>query len=146
MRRFNFWQKWLFVLGILFCVGGVFFALSSLTDFEFASINSVFWPDTSIPPGVKAFQGWIYGVCFALTVVFGLFIIFIANYSFKKKERWSWNCLLTCILVWFIIETFFSIYYGVYSIVWNNVFQLVLLMLPLIFTRKDFNAKMRRIS
>ena len=140
MKRFNFWQKWLFILGILTCLGGIFFAFSSFANFELAGINSVFWPDTVISPEVRAFQGWIYGVCFTLTVVFGLFIVFIANNAFKKKEPWAWNCLATCILVWFVIETFFSVYYGVYSIVGNSVFQLVVLMLPLIFTRKDFKA------
>ena len=144
MRRFNFWQKWLFILGILICLGGLSFAFSSFTTFEFAGINSVFWPKGGMPPGVRVFQGWVYGVCFALTVVFGLFIVFIAKNSFKKKEPWAWNCLATCILTWFVIETFFSIYYGVYSIVWNSVFQLVLLMLPLIFTRKYFKPRQEK--
>lgn len=138
MNRFNFWQKWLFVLGILVCLGGVSFSLSSFTDFEFTDINSVFWEGGVVPYDAKEFQNWIYGVCFSLTAAFGLFIVFIANNPFKKKEKWSWNCLVTCISMWFVIETFFSIYYKVYPIAFNNIFQFVLLMLPLIFTRKEF--------
>jgi hypothetical protein len=138
MKRFNFWQKWLLVMGILLVLMGLSFPFCSFLNIEVTYINSVFWNDGIVPTEAKAFQAWIYGVYGAMAVAFGLFIYFIASNPFKTREKWAWNCLATCISVWFVIDTFFSVYFGAYTNAFNNVILYALLMVPLLFTRKEF--------
>ena len=138
MKRFNFWQKWLWVMGILVVLMGLSFPFSSFLNIEVTYINSVFWENGVVPAEAKAFQAWIYGVYGAMATAFGLFIYFIAGNAFKAREKWAWSCLAICISVWFVIDTFFSIYFRAYTNAFNNVILYVLLMLPLLFTRKEF--------
>ena len=138
MKRFGFWQKWLLVSGVVFVLMGLAFAAISLFGVELDYINEAFWGAEAVPLGTEAFQTWIYGVYSALAVAFGLSIIFVASNSFKRKEKWSWSCLAICIPAWFVVDTFFSIQAGVYTNAFNNVVLFILLMLPLLFTRKDF--------
>ena len=138
MKRFGFWQKWLLVSGVVFVVMGLSLAVISLVGVDLGYINTAFWEAEAVPPGVKAFQTWIYGVYSALALAFGLSIVFVASNAFKRREKWAWSCLVICIPAWFAVDTFFSVQAGVYTNAFNNVVLFVLLMLPLLFTRKDF--------
>jgi hypothetical protein len=138
MKYFNFWQKWLLVMGTLLVLMGLSLPFCSFLNIEVNYINSVFWENGIVPTEVKVFQAWIYGVYGAMAAVFGLFIYFVASNSFKAREKWAWNCLAICISVWFVIDTFFSVYFGAYTNAFNNVILYVLLMLPLLLTRKEF--------
>jgi hypothetical protein len=138
MKHFNFWQKWLLVMSILLVLMGLSFPFCSFLNIEITYINSVFWEDGNVPTEVKTFQAWIYGVYGAMATAFGLFIYFVANNSFKGRQKWAWNCLAICISVWFVIDTFFSIYFEAYTNAFNNVILYMLLMVPLLFTRKEF--------
>ena len=138
MKRFNFWQKWLLVFGVITIFMGVIVACLSFMGIEISYINAAFWENGVVPPAAKGFQVWIYGTYGAMTIVFGLFVVFIAKNSFKKKEKWAWNCLIICFSLWFAIDTFFSVYAKMYTNVLNNFVFFVLLMLPLIFTKKHF--------
>ena len=64
--------------------------------------------------------------------------IFPVNLEFKKKEKWAWYCLLSCVSIWFFIDTFVSLALGFYLNAINNCIFYVLLVLPLLFTKKDF--------
>jgi hypothetical protein len=80
----------------------------------------------------------MYGVNGAMALAFGVCIIFLASNAFKRKEKWSWNCLAVGLSVWFVVDTFFSVRAGVYANAFNNTLLFVLMILPLLFTRKDF--------
>ena len=138
MTHFNFWQKWLWVMGILLVLMGLSFPFYSFLNIEVTYINSVFWGDGVVPIEAKAFQAWIYGGYGAMATAFGLFIYFVAGNSFKAREKWAWNCLAICISVWFVLDTFFSVYFGAYTNAFNNVILYVLLIVPLLFTKKEF--------
>lgn len=143
MRNFNFWQKWLLFVGIYLTMFGLvlaFFNQSSILDFLFNNnINPVFWAGISIPENTVPFQSWIYGVLGATVSGWGIFIAFLAYYPFKAREKWAWNCLALGIGVWFISDTAISAYYHVtFNVVFNAILVL-LLGIPLIFTRKYFH-------
>ena len=117
MGTFNFWQRWLLFVGIIVSIFGLFIsffsgtALFALFD---SLINPAFWGTVTIPGDAKAFQRWIYGAWGATVAGWGIFIIFIAEYPFKKKEKWSWHCLWSGLLLWFIVDSGFSAYFRVY--------------------------------
>lgn len=141
MDRFSFWQRWLFVYGLMISILGIFMTFFSTTVF-FESfnnqINPVFWGAENVPATTRTFQGWIYGVLGSTLTGWGIFITFMAKYPFKMKEKWSWNCLTSGLLVWFVMDTVISLYFDVYfNAVFNSVIFL-LGLLPLVFTRYKF--------
>ncbi len=141
MERFLFWQRWLFIVGVIISIFGLFMSLSSGTALFYlfdSHINSVFWGTPDVAQGVKAFQRWIYGAWGATVAGWGICLTFIVRYPFRRKEKWSWNCLLSGILLWFIIDTGFSAYYHVYNNVILNIFLFIAILFPLVFTRKHF--------
>lgn len=141
MDRFSFWQRWLFVYGLMISIFGVFMAFFSGTIFfELFNnqINPVFWGVENIPATTRTFQGWLYGVSGSIMTGWGIFLTFIAYYPFKMKEKWSWNCLISGLLVWFVMDTSISVYFNVYFNVLFNSLIFILGLLPLVFTWKHF--------
>ena len=144
MDRFLFWQRWLFAVGVLITVFGIFMAFFSGTAifkvFD-TSINTVFWGTETVNESTMSFQRWIYGTWGATIAGWGIFVVFIAYYPFRQKEKWSWNCSLLGLLFWYLIDTGFSTYYGVYINVALNTIFLILVILPLFFTWSDFHSE-----
>ncbi len=141
MSTFTFWQRWLFVFSLIVIIFGMGIALLNRTAL-FAVFNSqvdpVFWGAVSLPAGVNEFQGWTYGVLGATMAGWGIFLAFIARYPFRNRERWAWNALLLGLSLWYVTDTTISLYF---SVVFNAIFNTVifiLALLPLLFTRQDF--------
>jgi hypothetical protein len=102
-------------------------------------INPVFWDSSTVDEEIKTFQRWTYAVLGATVAGWGVFMAFIAQYPFKAREKWSWNCLTSGLLVWFITDEIVSLYYQVYFNVLFNLVILLLVGLPLVITREYFN-------
>ncbi len=142
MRNFNFWQKWLLLVGIYLVIFGLylaFFSQSGLMDYIFnRNIDRNFWVDSELPENAVRFQVWIYGVLGAVIAGWGTLLAFWAWYPFRTRERWAWNGLVLSTCVWFFADTAISIFSGVFFNVMVNTIILFLLVVPLIFTRKYF--------
>ena len=140
MELFAFWRKWLIVMGVLHVLAGAILFLPALIGLEFPHISSAFWQSGIVPDRVKAFYIWTFAVYSAMKIAWALFIIFVAQFPFKKKERWSWYCLFVCISTWFVIDSFFSYSFGALDkVIGNSVFY-ILSVLPLIFTWRHFRS------
>ena len=140
MERFSFWQRWLFIVGLLISVFGImmaFFTGTVLFELFDNQINPVFWGTNEIAEATKSFQRWSYGVTGSAMASWGIFVAFIAHYPLRRKERWAWNCLLVGLLVWFLVDTFITLKFQVYFNAIFNVGLLALVLLPLIFTRME---------
>lgn len=141
MTSFSFWQRWLFVVGVVVSVFGVMMALLSgtpLFDLFNRQIDPAFWSTNAIDDVARQFQQWIYGVWGATIAGWGIFLTYIARYPFNRKERWAWNCLVVGLLVWFVLDTSLSVFYKVYFNAAFNTTLLILAGLPVVFTRKEF--------
>jgi hypothetical protein len=141
MARFSFWQKWLFVVGIIISVFGVLMAFlsgTSLFDVVNRQIDSAFWNTNVIDDMTRKFQQWVYGAWGATIAGWGIILTSIARYPFSRKERWAWDSLVFGVLAWFILDTLISMIHEVYFNVVFNTVLLILGMLPLMFTRKEF--------
>lgn len=139
---FSFWQKWLFLVGLLIALFGLmlaFFGQSPLFNAVFNQpLAAIFWPNQGIPKSVLPFQAWMYGLLGAIVSSWGIFIAFLAHFPFKAREQWAWICLAVGITLWFIVDTSFSIYYrAIFNAIANTVWFL-LLALPLLFTKPYF--------
>ena len=141
MNSYSFWLKWLFVVGVVICVFGIVMAFFNGTvlfrPFD-SQINPVFWGDENVDSTIKEYQQWIMGVLGATMASWGILVLFIAHYPFRRKERWSWNCLMLGLLIWFLIDSSISLYFRVYFNAIFNSALFVLVILPLVFTRKQF--------
>lgn len=141
MNRFNFWQKWLFIVSLAITAFGLFMALFNQTplfDLFSRQIDQAFWDSAPLPAGVTSFQRWLYAVWGATIVGWGIFLIFITYIPFKQREKWAWNCLIVGLGVWFVLDTAISWNYGVsFNVIFNIIVALAIGM-PLLFTRKAF--------
>ena len=139
---FSFWQKWLVGVSIYHVVFGLVYAFFNQSQFMDVLLNQYydphFWPDNQISTGTIQFKGWISSVVGAVVASWGLLIAFIAYYPFKLLEKWAWKCIAFAITLWFVVDTVFSLYYGVSINAVFNLFTLVLFALPLLFTWKYF--------
>lgn len=141
MDNFKFWQKWLFGMGIIIAAAGA--AMSILSGVGFADllnrlINPAFWGTSDVGGDVLKFQQFVYAILGATMAAWGVLIAFIAHYPFRKREKWAWNAMLVGTLAWFVLDTTPSAYYKVYANVVGNAAFLILILLPVVFSRKHF--------
>jgi hypothetical protein len=142
LGKFDFWQKWLFFVGIYLVLFGLFltfFSQSNIMDYLFnKNIDLYFWGDSTLPESTFRFQGWIYGVLGAVIAGWGTLIAFWAHYPFKTQEQWAWNGLALATTIWYTADTTISAMHGIiFNVVFNTIL-LFLLAMPLLFTRKIF--------
>ena len=117
MSKFSFWQRWLFVVGLVIAAFGLVMALLNSTRvFELFNrqIDPVFWVDGAMPEAAARFRQWVYGAWGATVAGWGIFVAFIAHYPFRRREEWSWNCLAAGLLVWYLVDTAISLCFRVY--------------------------------
>jgi hypothetical protein len=141
MNSFTFWQRWLFILSLLIIAFGLGMAVlnsSPLFDLLNRQVDPVFWGTQPLPQEALAFRGWTYGVLGATMAGWGVFIAFLAQGPFRRRERWAWNCTALGILVWYLPDTAISLTSGVTFNAALNTGLLALVALPLLFTREEF--------
>jgi len=141
MKKFNFYYNWLLIDCYLVIFVGLFMAFMKSTPlFIFDKIlNPYFWNDGIVnDAGTLVFQKFTYSLLGACMAVWGVLMLFILKNSFIKKERWARNSILFSLLVWFPIDEFFSFYYGVYFNAIFNIPFLLLILVPLVLTWKEF--------
>ncbi len=142
MNRFFFWQSWLLVVGILIAGFGILMALTAgtpLFDLFNRQINPAFWGGAAVDSTARQFQHWIYAVWGATIAGWGIVLVYIVHYPFFRKEAWAWECVAVGVVVWYILDTLLSVYYGVFFNVAFNSVLLVAAAMPLMFTRKEFH-------
>jgi hypothetical protein len=143
MTSARFWNLWLLLVGWVLVVFGLllgFFNQTPLFDVAFNSqIDSVFWPNAIPVEGIEAFQAWIYGVLGFTVSGWGVFVIFLARYPFRKRECWARNCVFAGITLWYITDTSISLYFGVTVNAVLNTAVAVLVYIPLAATWTEFN-------
>jgi len=144
MKRFHFWQQWLFYSSILFALFGILFAVYG-DNILFRPYNDelarIFWRQEHLP-AADSFRAFIWAPLGGTIACCYVLLAWIAYFPFQKKEKWSWLAIATAFGVWIIIDPVSCIYYGVYfqaGVV--NVFSFMVKAFPLAFTYRDFFAR-----
>ena len=141
MTSFSFWQRLMFVVGIVVSIFGVLMALfsgTSLFDLFNRQIDPAFWGANAVGDAARQFQHWLYGVWGATIAGWGIILTYIAHYPFTKRERWAQNALVFGLAVWFVLDTSLSLQYKVYFNAAFNMVLLILVGLPILLTRNEF--------
>lgn len=141
MSAFWFWQKWLLLVSVFITAFGLALALGSRSGmfaFFMSRVEPAFWGAAGPGEAGSAFQGWVYGAWGATVAGWGLTLAFLAAVPFKRRETWARNCLALGLGLWFVVDTFFSLYYGVWINALLNLVLLVAAGLPVLFTWRSF--------
>jgi hypothetical protein len=126
MPGFEFLRKWLIADGVLILVLGIFLvSLSTAPDPAGDPFTSIFWKQ-GISEGARDFYAWAFGVWGATLMGWATTLLFLAAYPLKKREVWVVNCITASMAIWYPVDTFISIRFGV---VLNCVLNTVLLLL-----------------
>lgn len=140
LPKFEAWQKILLGLSLVIILFGLFIALLNGT-FLFKpfgdQFDQAFWPSGGVTDQDHLFQQWVYGLLGATMVGWGIFMFFIVKNAFIKREKWAWSCVLFGVLAWYLIDTGISAFHGVGANVMLNTVIFVLVIVPLIATRKE---------
>jgi len=138
------WFSWLLLLAIGIMGFGVFMALFNGTElFSLFNegIDPAFWHGGLVPEAAREFQTWVYGTWGATIAGWGVFLVYVLIFSFRRREPWAWWCFIIGIVVWFVFDTAISLYHRVYFNAGFNTLIFLLALVPLIATRKDFAKK-----
>lgn len=138
MKSFDFYCKWLFGVGIVITVMGLFIGLLNSTPLFVVfngPIDPVFWGNGAIEPAAIAFKKFVYCLLGSVMTLWGIQVLFVIRYAFSKREMWSWMCLMISTCIWFAIDESFSIYYKVYFNALFNIPFFLALLIPLILSK-----------
>ena len=143
MDRFGLWVSWLKAVGFLLIIFGILMALLNSTGF-FAlfnrEIDPVFWGEPLTDERAIGFRTWVYGAWGSTIAGWGISLLFIVYNAFARRERWAWYAISGGLVVWYVLDTGLSAYFGVNFNVAFNSLILVIAAIPLVATLKTFNA------
>ena len=144
-NNFEFWYNWLLLSSIIFALFGIivaYFGDSLIFSIYNSYLTQTFWQSDVIPTNIREFKSFIYGPLGGTITGQYVMMLFIVYYPFRKKEAWAWYAIAFSHLFWFIIDSSISIYYKAYfNFIFVNLFTILVIGPPLIFTKKGFRTK-----
>lgn len=144
MKRFIFWQRWLVYTSLFMAVMAVAYAVfpdARLFAPYNRAISQALYQRDALPAEALPFRNFIYGPLGGTMACLYMLLAFIAQYAFKRKERWARNAILFSFGAWTVIDSVICLYHGAHLQVWLvNALSLLQKALPLIFTWKEFET------
>ena len=128
----------LIIMGIILIIFGIAVPVLPIINADLTYITGVFWKDSSMSESAESFYKYMFGEYSSVFIPFGFIILMISVFGYKQGEKWIWNSLFIGILIWFVIDQGFSIAFGAYMNAINNCILFILLITPVIFSRKYF--------
>jgi hypothetical protein len=141
MKNFKFYYNWLIAVMVAMIATGIYMAFFNQSEFFIFRyiVNTPFW-GIGKEPDIAAlhFQGFIYGLTGAVMIAWCSLMLMVIKHAFKKQQLWAWQAILVSVLAWFQIDEIVSIYYKVYLNAIFNLLLLLLIIIPLMLSRKYF--------
>jgi hypothetical protein len=122
---------WFTIAGIIGILFGIFYAFFGLVGFP---AYHVLVPKEVITP-------WSNGLYGSTFIGFSVLLFFIGRHAFQKKDKDLMKALLYGIYTWLIIESLFSLFYGVLFNIGVDIALAILLGFPLMRGIKNLNKK-----
>ena len=73
----------------------------------------------------------------------GIMFFCLLTNAYRDLNIWSWNCIFVSVLLWYIVDTLISVFYKVNFNVLINTALLIIILFPLLTTRKYFLNKLK---
>jgi uncharacterized membrane protein YhaH (DUF805 family) len=134
-----FWWRWLLIVTIgviIFSLGFIF-----LPDVMQQLFNWMLFSAPNAPFGEATthYLKFVYGVLGAVIVGWMVTLLAIIMRPFRRGESESWNTITFSIVIWFVVDTTFSLRMGFpQNAIFNTLF-FVLFAIPLGATYKQFH-------
>lgn len=128
-------EKWLKLVAILHIIGGLLLpmlVLTPLLETYFIGIEQSF--PNSNPESLRFLVG-IFGPTVAS---WALLFFYSVSKAFHSKTFNDWLYLVLALLVWALIDSVYSFYFGIYSHIIINAVVFSSLLIPLLLVRKHF--------
>lgn len=138
---FSFWLKYLKWVSLFFCLMGVMWAIIGsfdpfgLYDSQFAQ---AYWGTDALPPDAEKAKSFLLGPFGATSAAYFVLQYFIAKYAYAEKQLWAYNAIVFGFFFWFILDTGVSLYHKAYFNVMLANMPCLVMMLPVVFTRRYF--------
>lgn len=119
----KFWQRWLIVVAdgvVLFGLAMVCFAGSGLfAMFDTPTFAAFFGAD--VPAAAHDYHRFLFALNGAVSVGWGLTLLFVVWVPLARGERWAWWAVATSTTVWFVLDTAVALSFGAYAYAVFNV-------------------------
>ena len=136
-----FWSKFLYWFKLFEVAFGLliaFFTPKWILPLYHTFVNRALWSTDHTPQVVESFHNSMFAILGATIAGSALAQAFIVKYAFAQKQKWAWSAMLWSLLVWVVPDTAFSLYYGNWPNALFNVGPFLMIIIPLILTKKDF--------
>jgi hypothetical protein len=149
MNAEKFWLGWLKITMILVIVAGGFLAIFSqfaYSAFLNAKIDNVFFNGTNPGGQVELLKKWLTGVAGAVMLGWGISMLYVVNHPFRQRQAWAWRSIFYPVLIWYLLDSGISAYYGILINVSINTILFLQIMAPLLFLRNNFFEQIKAAS
>ncbi len=144
MTAEKFWLNWMKIsvlciltAGIVMAIGAPFLS-SSMLD---RNINAAFFQGEFQGYPVEHLKKWLIGLVGAIMSGWACTLLFIVIYPLRRREKWAWSCIFYSVLLWYILDSAISGYFGVhFNVVLNSIIFLQI-MAPLLMLRNPIFLK-----
>jgi hypothetical protein len=141
MKGLVFWKRWLIAVSLLLIALGLGMVLLGFAPQKPSDdpVIEAFFGGNLPAGGTTAFFGWAFAVWGSTIVGWGLTLLFIARYPFARAERWAWWAIVASVALWYPIDTFASLAFGIPFNAALNTGFLVAVGVPLVATWRQFH-------
>jgi hypothetical protein len=143
---FGFWRTYLLVVSALFGLQGVsWLFIGSFDPFGVYTnlMARTFWnTPTLTPEAAKTFSFAIIPLG-ATNAGYFLLVHALVKYAFPRRERWAYLAVVAALLLWFSLDTSFSVLHGAwFNVLLVNIPCLIVMGIPLLGVRHAFTKRL----
>jgi len=140
-KRFTFWQRWLLFVSIFYTIMGLLIALtpgSRIFSLHTAAIGELFF-EGELAGEADNMRRFLFGPIGGTVSGYFLLQTCIVFGPFRKRETWAWHAIFWALILWFMTDSFVSIYHGAYFNIWMiNIWTFIFVGVPLLMTYRSF--------
>ena len=144
MSAEKFWSDWLKVTMWIVILSGLFLSIFvNLIPWEYLDkqIENIFFSGQILNESTDYLKQWLIAISGAVMTGWGSSMLYVLNHSFRRKEIWAWRCIFYPVILWYMIDTSVSFYFGAsFNIIINSILLLQIIA-PLLFLKNQFMIK-----
>ena len=150
MTAEKFWLGWLKVVAIITSLIGVIMLIASQAPFlcemrEFMHASEIL-PVATPCSDIKPLLGWLISSNGITMIQWSILLIYLVWFRVKNRDLMAIRVLLLGLLIWFVFDMGFSIYYGAPQVIIMDIIVLFVFAAPLLSLQTLFRLKPNKIN